>query len=156
MTKQMSGMFVQHRQGSFAFGAATLRTGWTWRRAEIGIGDRVWTVAPTDRHRIGVTAHAGDSPAVRLHPQQSHVPGPGGPVRWHPGHRSGELTRDGRRIRLRIPARPRGAIDVDVAGDWPDLDLVVLTAVFALMSRRRHRTLMIAAIVGATGHGPVG
>ncbi|WP_020577546.1 hypothetical protein [Actinopolymorpha alba] len=152
----MTTLFVQRKRGAFAFGTATLQTGWTWRRGEIGIGDRVWTLEPTDRHRIGVTAYAGSHPAVRLHPRQSHVPGPGEPVRWRPGHRAGELTRDGRRIRLRIPAFSRGPVRVDVSGDWPALDLVVLTAVFALMARRRQRTLTIAAIVGATGHGPVG
>jgi hypothetical protein len=146
----MTALSVQRRRGLFTFGAATLRTSWTWRRAQIRIGERVWTVEPTDRHRIGVTAHAGNSPAVRLHPQQSHVPGPGGPARWRPGHRNGELTRHGCRIRLQIPTLARGAIGVDVRGDWPDLDLVVLTAFFALMTRRRHRTIVIAAIAAAT------
>ncbi|GAB3145626.1 hypothetical protein GCM10027290_25820 [Micromonospora sonneratiae] len=152
----MSTLFVQRRSGSYTFGAATLQTGWLWRRGEIRIGDRVWTVAPTDRHRIGVTTYAGSSAAVRLHPQQSHVPGPGGPVRWCPGHRGGELTRDGRRIRLQIPAVARRPVRVDVTGDWPDLDLVVITAVFALMTRNRQRSLIIAAIVTGAGHGPVG
>jgi len=146
----MTALFVQRRQGSFAFGAATLRTTWTWRQAQIRIGEKVWTVGPTDRHRIGVTAHAGTSPAVRLHPRQSHVPGPGGQAGWRPGHRGGELTRDGGRIRLQIPTLSRGQVPVDVKGDWPDLDLVVLTAFFALMTRRRHRTLIIAAIAAAT------
>ena len=146
----MTALFVQRRHGSFAFGAATLRTGWTWRRAQIRSGERVWTVGPTDRHRIGVTAHAGNSPAVRLHPQQSHVPGPGRPVRWRPAHHGGELTRHDGRIRLQIPALARGPIRVDVSGDWPDLDLVVLTAVLALMTRRRQRTLIIATIAAAT------
>ncbi len=146
----MNARFVQRRHSLFTFGAATLRTGWTWRRAQIHIAERIWTVGPTDRHRIGVTAHAGDSPAVRLHPQQSHVPGPGGPARWRPGHRGGELTRDDGLIRLQIPALSRGPVRVDVKGDWPDLDLVVLTAFFALMTRRRHRTLVAAAIAAAT------
>ncbi|GIH06089.1 hypothetical protein Rhe02_41560 [Rhizocola hellebori] len=146
----MTAQLVQKRQGSFVFGAAALRTGWTWRRAQIRVGERIWAVEPTGRHRIGVTAHAGNSPAVRLHPQQSHVPGPGGPVSWRCWHRGAELTRDDGRIRLEISAFARGPVRVDVTGDWPDLDLVVLTAVFALMTRRRHRTLIIAAIAAAT------
>ncbi|NUT35552.1 MAG: hypothetical protein HOV79_21070 [Hamadaea sp.] len=141
--------------GVLAFGAATLRTTWTWRRAVIRLGDREWTITATDRHRIGVTAHAAGGPAVRLHPQHAHVPGPGGAARWKPGHRGGRLERDGRTIDLRMPAFSRGAAEVEVIGDWPDLELVVLSGVFALMTRRRRRTLTIVAIVAATSHGPV-
>jgi hypothetical protein len=152
----MNAPTVRRSHGSFVFGEGRLTTGWTWRRGEIRVGDRVWTLGSTDRHRIGVTAYAGNGPAVRLHPQQSHVPGPGGPVQWRRSHRGGELSRDGRRIRLHVPAFSRGPVPVEVTGDWPELELVVLTAVFALMTRRRQRTLTIIAIVGATGHGPIG
>jgi hypothetical protein len=85
----MTELFVRRGRGSFTFGAATLRTRWTWRRAQIHIGERVWTVERTDRHRIGVTASAGNSPAVRLHPQQSHVPALAGLHSHHRGHRRG-------------------------------------------------------------------
>jgi hypothetical protein len=152
----MSTDVVKRGRGLYAFGAATLRTSWSWRRAEIRLGDRAWTVEPTDRWRIGVTASAGNGPAVRLHPERSHVPGPGGAVRWRPGHRGCRLTREGGSIDLRVRAFSRGPIRVDVTGTWPELDLVVLTAVFALMTRRRRRTLTAMAIAGAIGHGPVG
>ncbi|NUR51597.1 MAG: hypothetical protein HOV71_26020 [Hamadaea sp.] len=146
---------VRKNHGVYHFGAATLRTGVGWRRAVIRLGEREWTVHPTDRYRIGVAAQAGSGPAVRLHPQKSHVPGPGGPVRWQIGRRGARLERDGRSIALRLPAFSRGEAEVEVTGDWPDLELVVLTAVFAVMTRRRRRTIMIITITGAIGHGPV-
>lgn len=151
----MTALVVQRRGGAFVLGDATLRTGWTWRRAEIRVGDQTWTVGPTDRRRIGVAAHAANGVAVRLHPQSSQVPGPGGVARWRPGRRGGELSRDDRRIQVRIPRFSRGSVEVTVTGDWPHLELVVLTAMFALMTQRRRRTLITIAIVGATGHGPV-
>jgi MYXO-CTERM domain-containing protein len=151
----MTALVVRRRGGAFVLGEATLRTGWTWRRAQIRIGERTWTVEPTDRQRVGVAAYAANGVAVRLHPQRSQVPGPGGTARWRPGRRGGELTLDDRRIQLRIPRFSCGSVSVEVAGDWPNLELVTLTALFALMSRRRRRTLTTIAVVGATGHGPV-
>jgi len=43
-------------------------------------------------------------------------------------------------------------IRIEVTGLWTELDLVVLTACFAVMTRRRKRTFTIMAIIGATGH----
>ncbi|NUR70927.1 MAG: hypothetical protein HOU81_08905 [Hamadaea sp.] len=146
---------VVRSKGVFEFGNATLQTSWSWRRAVIRLGDREWTIHPTDRRRIGVEAYAGSGPAVRLHPQRSHVPGPGGPVRWQRGHRGARLERDGRSIDVQIPPLARRPMRVEVTGDWPDLELVVLSMVYALMTKRRRRTIMIVAIIGATGHGPV-
>jgi hypothetical protein len=151
----MTALVVRRSGGAFVLGEATLRTRWTWRRGQIRVGEQTWTVEPTDHRRIGVAAHAANGVAVRLHPQGSRVPGPGGEARWRPGRRVGELSRDDRRIRVRIPRFSRGSVEVDVTGHWPHLELVVLTATFALMTQRRRRTLIAMAVAGATGHGPV-
>jgi hypothetical protein len=145
--RKMRGVYVLNGHD------AQLQTGWTMRRGEIRVDGRVWTVTPTDRHRIGVCAHAEHGVAVRLDPRQSHVPGPGGPVRWEAGRNRAVLARDGNRISVRTGRR---SARIEVTGSWPELELVALTACFALMTRRRLRTLTIIAIVGATGHGPVG
>jgi hypothetical protein len=50
---------------------------------------------------------------------------------------------------VRLPGRLGGPIRVDVTGEWVELELVVLTACFALMSRRRRRTLIMMAAVSA-------
>jgi hypothetical protein len=42
---------------------------------------------------------------------------------------------------------------VEISGPWAELDLVILTACYAVLTRRRQRTFTIMAIVGATGHG---
>ncbi|PWR10832.1 hypothetical protein DKT68_08155 [Micromonospora acroterricola] len=156
----MTTLTVRKQDGAYVLDSAagpraSLRTGWTWRRAEIRTGTGLWTVAPTDRRRIGFTAQAEHGAAVRLDPRQSHVPGPGGVARWAPGRRGGELVRDGHRLAVRLPGRPGGPIRVDVSGEWAEVDLVALTACFALMSRRRRRTLIMMAVIGGAGRGPV-
>jgi hypothetical protein len=151
MLRKHDGAFVLDAAGD----PASLRTGWTRWRGEIRTPGGVWLVAPTDRRRLGVVAHAEHGPAVRLHPNQSHVPGPGGPARWLIGRHHGELVRDQSRLHIQLPAWPGGPIRVDVTGAWTELGLVALTACFAVMTRRRHRTLTIIAIVGAIGHGPI-
>ncbi|WP_433125125.1 hypothetical protein ACQPWW_21825 [Micromonospora sp. CA-240977] len=157
----MTALTVRKQDGAFVLDSgagprASLRTGWTLRCGEIRTGSGLWTVEPTDRRRIGVTARAEHGAAVRLDPRRSHVPGPGGVARWSPGRRGGELTRDGHRIAVRLSAGPRGPIHVDVTGEWAELDLVVLTACFALLTRRRRRTLLMMAVMGSASRGPMG
>jgi len=45
---------------------------------------------------------------------------------------------------------------IDVTGAWADLELVALTAAFALLTRRHRRMVMMMVVAGATGHGPIG
>ncbi|MEU8181088.1 hypothetical protein AB0B85_01505 [Micromonospora sp. NPDC049044] len=151
----MTALTVRKQDGAFVLDTvarAALRTGWTWRCGEIHTGTGRWTVEPTGRRRIGFTARGEYGVPVRLDPGRSHVPGPGGVARWMPGRSGGELVRDGHRLAVRLPRRLGGPIRVEVTGDWAELELVVLTACFALMSRRRRRTLiMMAAVSGGSG-----
>ncbi|MEU8254321.1 hypothetical protein AB0C06_08675 [Micromonospora inaquosa] len=147
----MITLTVRKQDGAFVLDSgpgASLRTGWTWRCGEIRTGTGRWTVEPTGRRRIGFTARGEHGVPVRLDPGRSHVPGPGGVARWAPGRHGGELVRDGHRLAVRLPGRPGGPIRVDVTGEWAELELVVLTACFALMSQRRRRILIMMAAVG--------
>ncbi|MEU7928213.1 hypothetical protein [Micromonospora sp. NPDC049801] len=154
----MTALTVRKQDGAFVLDSgatgprASLRTGWTWRCGEIRTGTGRWTVEPTGRRRTGFTAQGQHGVPVRLDPDRSHVPGPGGVTRWKAGHGGGELVRDGNRIVVRLPGPLGGPIRVDVTGEWAEVELVVLTACFALMSRRRRRTLiMMAAASGGSG-----
>ncbi|MGC5311541.1 hypothetical protein [Micromonospora zamorensis] len=105
----MTALTVRKQTGAFVLDSgagprASLRTtGWTWRCGEIRTDAGLWTVEPTDRRRIGVTARAEHGAAVRLDPSRSHVPGPGGVTRWAPGRCGGELVRGGHRLAVRLP-----------------------------------------------------
>ncbi|MEV4496228.1 hypothetical protein AB0J84_11045 [Micromonospora arborensis] len=157
----MTTLTVRKQDGVFVLDSgagrrASLRTGWSWRCGEIRTGAGLWTVAPTDRRRIGATAQTEHGVAVRLDLLRSHVPGPGGVVRWMPGRWGGEVVRDEHRLAVRLPGRPGGTIHVDVTGVWAELELVTLTACFALMSRRRRRMLITMAAAGTGTHGATG
>lgn len=148
-------MTVRKHAGAYVLDgrSATLRTRVSMRHGEIRTGAGTYAVDPTDFHRFGVVARAGQRPVVRLHPQSSQVPGSGGTPHWQLGRCSGVLTRDAGRIAVRQSGWPGAPVRVEVSGSWVELDLVVLTACFAVMTRRRQRTFTIMAIVGAIGHG---
>ena len=149
---------VRKRRGAYKLegGRAALKTGVSMRRGEITTESGQWQVDITDFHRMGVVARAGERPVVRLHPRGSQVPGAGVPAQWRLGRNSGVLTRGASRIAVRQGGWPGSGIRVEVTGPWAELDLVVLTACFAILTRRRKRTFTIMAIAGATGHGGVG
>jgi hypothetical protein len=151
----MTTLTVRKRHGGHLLegGPSSLRTGVSMRRGEIRTAGGNWQVDITDPHRLGVVARADERPVVRLHPHGSQVPGPGGTAEWRLGRGSGELIRGSSRIAVHPGRRPGAPITVEVTGPWAELDLVVLTACFAILTRRRHRTFMIMAIAGATGHG---
>lgn len=145
---------VWHLEGSGR--DARLRAWHGLSHGELEVGAQSWSVGVTDRRRIGTVARAGDRPVVRLDPRQSHVPGPGGPVRWAPRWHNGTLTRDTARIHVQLSPWPRGLVRIQVTGAWAELELVALTAAFALLSRRQRRMVMMMVVIGATGHGPIG
>ena len=145
---------LRKRAGAYVLDGrpASLRTGFSMRRGEIRTAAGAYVVDVTDFHRTGVVTRAGQRPVVRLHPHGSQVPGPGGTPRWSLGRCSGVLTRDSGRIGVHQAGWPGAPVRVEVTGPWNELDLVVLTTCFAVMTRRRKRTLTIMAIAGATGH----
>jgi hypothetical protein len=126
---------------------AFLRVGWTVRRAEIRTDDGSWQVRRRGWRQV--TAGDRDQPLVRLEPA-TLVPGAELDVGWvitrNRRAYHGTLTRDGQTMRLRMPALSARRFDVEVTGDWEQRDLVVLTACFALLARRRRDiTIMVAA-----------
>jgi hypothetical protein len=129
---------------------ASVRTHWAMWHAEIRVGDAVWPVRVTDQGHRGIVVGPGEEPVVRLHPDGSRIAGTAGPVRWSGGHRGGVL----RLGDATITVSRRGRL-VDVAGDWPCPELLVMAAAFAVLTRHRQRQLAILAIVAATSHGPV-
>ena len=135
---------------------AWLRTWHGMYHGELRVDAQSWSIGVTDRRRIGVVARVGDRPVVRLHPREAHVPGPGGRVRWAPHWHHGSLTRDTARIHVQLSPWPRGRVRIEVTGGWADLELVALTAAFALLTSRHRRMVMMMAVAGAIGHGPVG
>jgi hypothetical protein len=135
---------------------AVLHTRHGMNHGEIQVDGQSFTIEVTDRRRIGVVARAGDRPVVRLHPSQTHTPGPGGPVHWAPHWHYGSLTRDAAHMHIQLSAWPRGRVRIEVTGAWTELELVALSAAFALLTRRHRRMVLMMAVVGATGHGPIG
>ncbi len=156
----MTALTLRRRRGAWRLEGtdrdARLRTRHGMYHGEIQVDAQSWSVGATDRRRIGVVARAGDRPVVRLHPQQTHVPGPGGPVRWAPHWHHGSLIRDNARIDVQLSAWPRGRLRIEVAGEWAEWELVALTAAFALLTRRHRRMVLMMAVAGAIGHGPIG
>jgi hypothetical protein len=64
---------------------------------------------------------------------------------------AGTLTRGGETVLIRLPALSERRLAIELTGDWEHRDLVVLTACFALLARRRRDiTIMMAA---STAHG---
>lgn len=131
---------------------AFLRVGWTVRRAEIRTGDGSWRVRRRGWRQV--SAGDRDRPLVRLDPVAALVPGAelgvGWLITWNRRAYQGALTRNGETMRLRMPALSGRRFDVEVTGDWEQRDLVVLTACFALLARRR-RDISIMVAVGSHG-----
>jgi hypothetical protein len=132
---------------------ASLRVGWPVRRGEIAI-ERDTT--PVRRH-VGGQVIAGDvdRPLVRLSRAASAVPGPELDASWVITRNlrayKGTLTRGGEAMVIRVPALSGRRLAIDLTGDWERRDLVVLTACFALLARRRRDIAIMMAI--SSSHG---
>lgn len=127
-------------------------------------GDTVSAAGSVPVHSEGMrrrAACAGDehAPALRLDPAGCVVAGLPG-ARWEVtrdrGSFTGTLSGTGAHGAVRIvvtaPAGGGGPLHADVQGDLPGWDLVVLTAAFGLLARRRADTMLTAALVSvATG-----
>ena len=96
-----------------------------------GFLDRATTATPVD----------GVDPLVRLARKDCLVPGASA-ARWRTrmrmrGYASELSASEGRTMALEVGHGRRNAVSITVSGDWPDRDLVVLTAAFGLLMRRR-------------------
>ncbi|GAA2350307.1 hypothetical protein [Dactylosporangium salmoneum] len=148
----MSGHTIVRKHGRWTYGTATLRARGTMRRALLHTDAGDFELTPADRHCLGVVARAGGRPVVALQTSGARVPGPGPQARWSLGRHSATLTRGADRIEVR--SGWRGArLRVEVTGDWAEPELVVLTACFAVLSRRRQRLLTAMVIAAVTSPG---
>jgi hypothetical protein len=132
---------------------ASLRVGWPVRRGEISIEQDSW---PLRRHVWGqVTAGECDEPLVRLTRAASVVPGPEPDARWVITRNlrayHGTLTRGSETIAIHLPALSGRRFAIEITGEWERRDLVVLTACFALLARRRRDTAIMIAV--SSSHG---
>jgi hypothetical protein len=108
------------------------------------------------RHVWGqVTAGEGDRPLVRLSRAASVVPGPELDASWVITRNlrayKATLTRGGETMVIRLPALSGRRLAIELAGDWERRDLVVLTACFALLARRRRDIAIMMAV--SSSHG---
>lgn len=132
---------------------ASLRVGWPIRRGQISVDDDTTLVR---RHVWGqVIAGEGDEPLVRLSRAASAVPGPEPDARWVITRNlrtyQGTLTRGRETIVIRLPALSECRFAIELTGDWERRDLVVLTACFALLARRRRDIAIMIAV--SSSHG---
>ena len=133
---------------------ASLRVGWPARRGVISNEQDSW---PVRRHGWAqVTAGEGDEPLVRLSRARSVVPGPGPDASWVITRNlrayHGTLTRGSETIVIHLPALSGRPFDIELTGDWERRDLVVLTACFALLARRRRDIAIMIAISSSHGN----
>jgi len=148
----MTAQAVGRGRGRWTFGTATLRARGTMRTGVLHTDAGEFALEATDRDRVGVVARADGRPVVALHPDGSRIPGPGGPARWSLGRHSGTLTRGADRIHVRT-GWPGSPPRVEITGTWAERELVVLTACFAVLSRRRRRMMIAIAIAIAARPG---
>ena len=132
---------------------ACLRVGWPARRGEISIEPDSW---PVHRHVRGqVTAGDSDEPLVRLSRAQSVVPGPEPDTNWVITRNLrtyyATLTRASANIEIDLPALSGRRFAIKLTGDWERRDLVLLTACFALLARRRRDIAIMIAT--SSSHG---
>jgi hypothetical protein len=126
---------------------ASLRVGWAVRRGRIVIEHDTTSVR---RHIWGrVIAGEGVHPVVCLSAAASIVPGPEQDASWVITRNlrayKGTLTRGGDTIVIVLPALS-GGLAIELTGDWERRDLVVLTACFALLARRRRDIAIMMAV----------
>ncbi|MFZ1994497.1 MAG: hypothetical protein WAU75_10325 [Solirubrobacteraceae bacterium] len=132
---------------------ASLRVGWPVRRGEISIGHETVSVR---RSAWGqVRAGDGDQPLVRLSRTTSVLPGGEQDARWAITRTlrayTGTLTRGDETMVIHLPALSGRPLSIDITGDWQRRDLVVLTACFALLARRRRDIAIMIAVSGSHG-----
>lgn len=127
---------------------ASLRVGWLLRRGEISIDDDTTSV----RRHVGgkVTAGEGDRPLVRLSRTRSLIPGYESEASWVISRNlrayQGTLTQGEHTMVTCLPTRSGHRFAIHLTGDWERRELVVLTACFALLARRRRDITIMMAV----------
>ena len=119
----------------------------------VGQGDIQTEHATTAVGRYGwrrVIASNGNDPLVVLDRDGTLLPGTGTSARWTIRRRwktyEGTLSRPDASITLQLTPLTGRRCDVNVDGHWEQRDLIVLTACFALLARRRRdQIIMITA-----------
>lgn len=152
LTKRDGALYLEGSDGT-----ASLEPGTTMRRGKIVLDGKTLPIEVNNPLRTGITV-GGDQPVLRLDPQDGFVPGSSAPTQWQvsreKGRYSGTLTRGGDRIDLSVQRFHGKSVEVSVTGDWEQLELVALSACFALLARRRGDALRGAAVASASaGHG---
>ena len=145
---------IRKRHGHYvaegpAGATASLRTHWSMWHAEIRIGDATFSAHVTDRGHRGITVGPDEHPLIQLRNGGSWLADSPAPVSWSGGYRGGVLSRPGASITVSRRGR-----SVELVGDWPCPELLVMATSFAVMTRHRQRNLTILAIAAATSHGP--
>lgn len=124
----------------------SLQVDWAMRKAAIHTPEGTWAIRRRGwRHvTVGDTA----SPLVRLSPRSAMVPGPGPQPNWNVSRRrrawQARLQRSEAAIDLRLAAPGARHCDVQITGDWPQVDLLTLTCCFAMLLRRRRLVIIIS------------
>jgi hypothetical protein len=131
---------------------ASMRVGWALRRGQIAIEQDTTSVRRHVRGRV--IAGEGDHPLVCLSPAASVVPGPELDASWVITRSlrayTGTLTRGANRMVIILPALS-GGLAIELTGDWERRELVVLTACFALLARRRRDIAIMTAVNSSHG-----
>jgi hypothetical protein len=136
---------------------ASLTTGFSMRRGTVVVDGRALPIETNNPWRSGVTLGEGSAPVLRLEPGGSWVPGESGrlPVRWETGRArrgySGTLTGDRGTIELWL-GRRGSAPEISMTGSWPHLELILLSAGFALLTQRRRDAFRAATIASVSHH----
>jgi hypothetical protein len=114
-------------------------------RGEIQTEHGTWTVRRQGWRRV--TAGDVHHPLVRLAPDGALVPAAGTAARWSIRRRwrvyEGTLASADRSITLRLAWFSGRGCEVETSGQWEQRDLVVLTACFGLLARRRRDTIIM-------------
>ena len=125
----------------------SLNAGWTLRRARVQTADGTWAIRRHGWRQVQVVA--GERLLVALGPDQVNVPGPGPQPEWTAnrdrGGWRGSLRRRGTEIQVRLTAPGARQGQVQVTGEWEQLDLVVLVACFVLVLHHRRRAVVAAS-----------
>jgi hypothetical protein len=132
---------------------ASLRVNWSVRRGEISTEHGTTSVRRLIRGRV--KAGEDNQPGVCLSRAASIVPGPVMDASWVITRNlrayNGTLTRGGDTMVIALPALSGCRLAIELTGDWERRDLVVLTACFALLARRRRDVAIMMAVNSSHG-----